>query len=50
MLAIPLGTVQLIVKSLKALVKGGMILRDAIKKVSADNNISQAAQSMSIVS
>ena len=41
MLAIPLGTVQLVVKTLKALVKGGMVLRDAIKKVAADNNISQ---------
>jgi hypothetical protein len=40
-LAIPLGTVQVIVKALKALVKGGMTLRDAIKKVSKDSNISQ---------
>lgn len=41
LLAIPLGTVQLVVKTLKALVKGGMVLRDAIKKVAADNNLSQ---------
>jgi hypothetical protein len=41
MLAIPLGTVQVVIKAIKALVKGGMLLRDAIKKVSADNNISQ---------
>lgn len=41
LLAIPLGTVQLVVKTLKALVKGGMILRDAIKKVATDNNLSQ---------
>ena len=41
LLAIPLGTVQLVVKTLKALVKGGMKLRDAIKKVAADNNLSQ---------
>jgi len=40
-LAIPLGTVQVIVKALKALVKGGMNLRDAIKKVSKDSNVSQ---------
>lgn len=40
-LAIPLGTVQVIVKALKALVKGGMTLRDAIKKVSKESNISQ---------
>ena len=41
LLAIPLSTIQLVVKSLKALVKGGMILRDAIRKVSADNNVYQ---------
>lgn len=41
LLAIPLGTVQVVVKTLKALVKGGMMLRDAIKKVAADNNLSQ---------
>lgn len=41
LLAIPLGTVQLVIKSLKALVKGGMLLRDAIRKVATDNNISQ---------
>jgi hypothetical protein len=41
LLALPLSTVQLVVKTLKALVKGGMMLRDAIRKVSADNNISQ---------
>ena len=41
LLAIPLGTVQLVVKTLKALVKGGMVLRDAIKKVATDNNLSQ---------
>lgn len=39
--AIPLGTMQVIVKSLKALVKGGMMLQDAIKKVAADNNVSE---------
>ena len=41
LLAIPLGTVQLVIKSLKVLVKGGMLLRDAIRKVAADNNLSQ---------
>ena len=41
LLAIPLSTLQLVVKTLKTLVKGGMLLRDAIRKVSADNNISQ---------
>ena len=41
LLAIPLGTVQLVVKSLKALVKGGMLLRDAIRKVATDNKLSQ---------
>ena len=41
LLAIPLGTVQVVVKTLKALVKGGMMLRDAIKKVATDNNLSQ---------
>lgn len=41
LLAIPLGTVQLVIKSLKVLVKGGMLLRDAIRKVATDNNISQ---------
>jgi hypothetical protein len=41
LLALPLSTVQLVVKTLKALVKGGMMLRDAIKKVATDNNISQ---------
>jgi uncharacterized protein YbcI len=41
LLALPLSTVQLIVKSLKVLVKGGMMLRDAIRKVAADNNVSQ---------
>lgn len=43
LLAIPLGTVQLVIKSLKALVKGGMLLRDAIRKVATDNNLSQQA-------
>lgn len=38
---LPLGTMQVIVKSLKALVKGGMMLQDAIKKVAADNNVSE---------
>ena len=37
----PLFVAQGVVKTLKALVKGGMLLRDAIKKVAADNNISQ---------
>lgn len=41
LLAIPLGTVQLVIKSLKVLVKGGMLLRDAIRKVATDNNLSQ---------
>jgi len=40
--AIPLATMQIIVKSLKALVKGGMLLQDAIKKVAADNNVQEA--------
>ena len=35
------GTASLIIKTLKVLVKGGMLLRDAIKKVAADNNVSQ---------
>ena len=42
LLAIPLGTIQLLVKGLKALVKGGMKLRDAIRKVAADNNITES--------
>jgi hypothetical protein len=41
LLAFPLGTASLVVKSIKVLVKGGMMLRDAIRKVAADNNISQ---------
>jgi ribosomal protein S18 acetylase RimI-like enzyme len=41
LLAIPLSTVQLVIKGLKVLVRGGMILRDALRKVAADNNISQ---------
>ena len=41
MLAIPLNVVRVAIKTLKALVQGGMMLRDAIKKVSSDNNISQ---------
>lgn len=41
LLAIPLSTVQVVIKALKVLVKGGMMLRDAIKKVAADNNLSQ---------
>jgi hypothetical protein len=41
LLAIPLSTVQVVIKAIKALVKGGMMLRDAIRKVAADNNISQ---------
>ena len=41
LLAIPLGTVQLVIKGLKTLVKGGMLLRDAIRKVATDNNLSQ---------
>lgn len=41
LLAIPLSTIQVVVKALKTLVKGGMLLRDAIKKVAADNNLSQ---------
>jgi hypothetical protein len=41
LLAIPLTVVQGMVKGMKALVQGGMTVRDAIKKVAADNNISQ---------
>jgi hypothetical protein len=41
LLAIPLSTVQVVVKAVKALVKGGMALRDAIKKVSVDNNLTE---------
>jgi hypothetical protein len=41
LLGVPLTIVQGMVKSLKALVQGGMKLRDAIKKVATDNNISQ---------
>jgi hypothetical protein len=41
MLAIPLNVVRIAIKTLKGLVKGGMSLRDAIKKVAADNDISQ---------
>ena len=41
LLAIPLSTVQVVIKALKVLVKGGMLLRDAIRKVAADNNLSQ---------
>ena len=39
---IPLGAMKIIVKALKALVKGGMMLQDAIKKVAADNNVKEA--------
>jgi len=35
------GTASIIIKALKVLVKGGMLLRDAIRKVAADNNVSQ---------
>lgn len=41
LLAIPLTVVQGMVKGMKALVQGGMTVRDAIKKIAADNNISQ---------
>ena len=41
LLAIPLTTIKAVVKSLKLLVKGGMLLRDAIRKVATENNISQ---------
>jgi hypothetical protein len=41
LLAIPLTAVQGMVKGLKVLVQGGMAVRDAIKKIAADNNISQ---------
>jgi hypothetical protein len=41
LLGIPLTAVQGIIKGLKVLVKGGMKLRDAIKKIATDNNISQ---------
>jgi len=41
LLAIPLTVVQGIVKGLKVLVQGGMSVRDALKKIAADNNISQ---------
>ena len=40
-LAIPIGVVRGTVKIIKRLVKGGMLLRDAIKKAAADKNISQ---------
>jgi GNAT superfamily N-acetyltransferase len=41
LLGIPLTVIQGMVKGLKVLVQGGMKLRDAIKKIAADNNISQ---------
>ena len=41
LLAIPLSTIQIVIKAVKTLVKGGMLLRDAIKKVAADNNLSE---------
>lgn len=41
LLGIPLTVVQGMVKGLKVLVQGGMKLRDAIKKISEENNISQ---------
>ena len=41
LLALPLSTVQIIVKAVKLLVKGGMALRDAIKKAAADNNVTE---------
>jgi hypothetical protein len=41
LLAIPLTVVQGMVKGMKALVQGGMTVRDALKKIAADNNISQ---------
>jgi hypothetical protein len=37
---IPLATIKIFVKTLKALVKGGMTLQDALKKVAADNKVS----------
>lgn len=49
-LALPV--MKAIVKSLKALVQGGMLLSDAIKKVAADNNVSEqdVIDSMIVVS
>ena len=41
LLGIPLTAIQGMVKGLKALVQGGMKLRDAIKNIAAENNISQ---------
>jgi hypothetical protein len=41
LLAIPLTVVQGMVRGINLLVKGGMTVRDAIKKIAADNNISQ---------
>jgi hypothetical protein len=41
LLAIPLTVVQGMVKGMKVLVQGGITVRDAIKKIAADNNISQ---------
>jgi hypothetical protein len=40
MLAIPLGTMQVIVKAIKVLVKGGMTLQEAITKAAKDNKVS----------
>jgi len=37
----PLETLRLVVKGVKVLVEGGMKLRDAIKKVSAENKVSE---------
>jgi hypothetical protein len=41
LLGIPLTVIQGVVKGLKVLVQGGMKLRDAIKQISEENNISQ---------
>lgn len=38
---IPLAAIQTMVKALKVLVRGGMALQDAIKKVASDNNYTE---------
>jgi hypothetical protein len=49
---IALPVVRAIVKAVKALVKGGMTLQDAIKKAAADNNVSEqdVASAMNTIS
>jgi GNAT superfamily N-acetyltransferase len=46
--AIPLGTLQVLIKGVKALVKGGMTVQRAIMKIAKENNLSLSDVSQSI--